>query len=69
MNRLASIVRKVLMLDKTRGGKTNLIAWGGGVLNGTDVSGDPRLQAKAANQAFYVATIPAAVGWNEPARS
>lgn len=67
MNRLAAIVRKALMIDPSRGGRANMIAWSGGVLNGTDVSGDARLQTNIRNQSFFVATIPVTVGWYEPA--
>lgn len=63
MARLACLVRQALAADRTRGGRTGAIVWGGGVLLATDLIGQPKLVAPRPNQAFYACTIPVACGW------
>lgn len=57
-----SIVRKAVLVDRSRSGNTNLISWGGQVLDGTDVRGVARPIAKAPNQLVHAVAIPIACG-------
>jgi hypothetical protein len=61
--RLGEIAKAALLNDRGRGGRTRLIQWGGGVLNGTEVIGDVRPLTRVANEAFFSATMQAACGW------
>ena len=65
MARLAGLIRKALLADRTRGGRCTAITFDGGgrVLDGTDCAGTYSPVAQRPNQAWYVFTVPAACGW------
>lgn len=65
MARLAGLVRRALLADRTRGGLCTPIQFDGGgrVLDGTECTGTYTPVAQRTNQAIYVATVPASCGW------
>lgn len=65
MSRLAGLIRRALLTDRTRGGLCTAIAFDGGgrVLDGTDCAGTYSPVAQRPNQAIFVATVPASCGW------
>jgi hypothetical protein len=60
--RLSDLVRQIVRADPLRGGKAARIMWAGDFLDGTDVTGLPRMLARGPDQAFYTAVIPVTVG-------
>jgi hypothetical protein len=64
VRRLIQIVRDAIGNDRSRGGHTNLVMWGGRIIDGTDVTGTARTISKVPNQLFYVVSIPVACAWS-----
>lgn len=61
--RYLQIAKKSLMVDPSRGGRANLLMWGGEVVNGTSVSGVLRPIIRRTNEAFFAAAASVAVCW------
>jgi hypothetical protein len=64
---VASLVRQALLVDRTRGGRAEPIPWDGGLLDGTDVTGTIRYEAKRPGQSSHLVTVPCTVGWSKAA--
>jgi hypothetical protein len=65
MKQYAEIVRVALLQDRSRGGKTNLLRWAGGVINGTEVNGIARPLTTVANEAFFTIAVSAVCAWRK----
>lgn len=64
IRRLTDIVRRALLIDKSRGGLTNLVTFAGTVLDGTDVRGATRVASRGPNEAFTSFVIPVVCGYS-----
>jgi hypothetical protein len=60
---LADIVKSALLQDKSRGGKADLVMWGGEVVNGITLSGTVRPVTRTPNEAFFTVSVSGAVCW------
>ncbi len=66
-NKVAAAVRSILLADPMRGGLARTISWSGSVIDGTQCLGAATLRSPKSEQAFFVAVVPATVGWYVPA--